>query len=82
VVMISPDAAPPVVRLIEVSKLKYEQEKAKKEAGRKSRAARCAFGTPPPCGFLPTKEPWSSGCAARPRPSKLVSAELAGAWHR
>jgi Translation initiation factor IF-3, N-terminal domain len=41
--MISPDAAPPVVRLIEVSKLKYEQEKAKKEAGRKSRAARCAF---------------------------------------
>lgn len=43
VVMISPDASPPVVRLIEVSKLKYEQEKAKKEAGRKSRAARCAF---------------------------------------
>lgn len=42
VVMVSPDAAPPVVRLIEVSKLKYEQEKAKKEAGRKSRAARCA----------------------------------------
>ena len=43
VVMISPDASPPVVRLIEVSKLKYEQEKAKKEAGRKSRAARCAL---------------------------------------
>lgn len=40
VVMVSPDASPPVVRLIEVSKLKYEQEKAKKEASRKSRAAR------------------------------------------
>jgi Translation initiation factor IF-3, N-terminal domain len=50
--MISPDASPPVVRLIEVSKLKYEQEKAKKEAGRKSRAARCALRRAPFRGFF------------------------------
>ncbi len=52
VVLLSPDASPPVCRLIEVSKLKYEQEKAKKEAGRKSRAARCAL-------FCPRNQPSS-----------------------
>ena len=44
-VLISPEAKPPVARLIEVSKLKFQQEKARKEAAAKSRAARCGFTT-------------------------------------
>lgn len=40
VVLISPDAQPPVCRLVDVSKYKYEQEKAKKEANRKMRETR------------------------------------------
>lgn len=42
VVMMSPDARPPVVRLVEVSKYKFELDKAKKESAKKSRAAQCA----------------------------------------
>jgi hypothetical protein len=78
VVLISPDAEPPVVRLIEVSKLKYEQEKAKKEAGRKSRAARCALNPKPE--ELRTVS-YSAGCAAGmcpPRSPSLFKRHRAG----
>lgn len=44
VVLISPDANPPVCRLIDVSKFKYEQEKAVKDAARKQRENRCVSG--------------------------------------
>ncbi|KAK9909368.1 hypothetical protein WJX75_001091 [Coccomyxa subellipsoidea] len=40
VVLITPDADPPVVRLIEYSKYKFEQAKASKEASKKQREAR------------------------------------------
>lgn len=40
VVLITPDADPPVVRLIEYSKFKFEQAKASKEANKKQREAR------------------------------------------
>lgn len=41
VIMISPDAEPPVCRLITLNKFKYEQEKAKKEQSKKQREGRC-----------------------------------------
>lgn len=40
VVLITPDADPPVVRLIQYSKYKFEQAKASKEASKKQREAR------------------------------------------
>lgn len=42
VVMISPDADPPVVRLVDFSKFKFEAAKAAKEASKKQRETRCA----------------------------------------
>lgn len=42
VILISPDADPPVCRLITYNKFKYEQEKAKKEQSKKQREGRCA----------------------------------------
>ena len=41
VILISPDADPPVCRLITHNKFKYEQEKAKKEQSKKQREGRC-----------------------------------------
>jgi translation initiation factor IF-3 len=46
VVLISPDAEPPVVRLMDYSKYKFEQAKAAKEASKKQREARCEFVQP------------------------------------
>ena len=43
VVMINPQADPPVVRLVDYSKFRYEQTRAKKEANKKQREARCAI---------------------------------------
>jgi len=40
VVMISPDAKPPLVRLVEVSKYKFELDKVRKESQRKTRASK------------------------------------------
>ena len=40
--MISPDAEPPVVRLVDFSKFKFEAAKAAKEASKKQRETRCA----------------------------------------
>ncbi|BDA42415.1 probable translation initiation factor IF-3 at C-terminar half [Coccomyxa sp. Obi] len=40
VVLISPDASPPVVRIIEYTKYKYEQAKAAKDASKKQRESR------------------------------------------
>ncbi len=40
VVMINPQADPPVVRLVDYSKFRYEQTRAKKEANKKQREAR------------------------------------------
>jgi translation initiation factor IF-3 len=44
-ILVSPDAQPPVCRLVELSKFKYEQEKAAKDARKKQRDARCATTT-------------------------------------
>ena len=77
VVMVSPDAAPPVVRLIEVSKLKYEQEKAKKEAGRKSRAARCG----PQNASLPSLGPiFPAGSPSSAEAAYGVLAAVSRSW--
>lgn len=43
VVLVSPNAEPPVCRLVDVSKYKYELEKEKKEANRKMRETRWAL---------------------------------------
>ena len=40
VVMINPQADPPVVRLVDYSKFRYEQSRAKKEASKRQREAR------------------------------------------
>ena len=40
VVMINPQAVPPVVRLVDYSKFRYEQARAKKEASKRQRDAR------------------------------------------
>ena len=40
VVMINPKADPPVVRLVDFSKFRYEQARAVKEASKKQREAR------------------------------------------
>lgn len=40
VVLISPDAQPPLVRLVEVSKYKFELDKVRKESQRKTRASK------------------------------------------
>ncbi len=42
VVLISPDAAPPVVRLVDYSKFRFEAAKAAKEASKKQRESRRA----------------------------------------
>jgi hypothetical protein len=44
--MISPDADPPVVRLVDFSKFKFEAAKAAKEASKKQRETRCALAVP------------------------------------
>ena len=41
VICISPDADPPVCRLLEYSKYRYELEKASKEAKKKQKVGRC-----------------------------------------
>ncbi len=41
VVLVNPQGAPPVARLIQVSKYKFELAKAAKEASKKQREARC-----------------------------------------
>lgn len=43
VVMINPQADPPVVRLVDYSKFRYEQSKAVKDASKRQREARCAL---------------------------------------
>ena len=42
VVLINPNGVPPVARLVQVSKYKFELAKAAKEASKKQREARCA----------------------------------------
>ena len=42
VIVISPDADPPVCRLVSYDKFKYEEEKAKKVQSKKQREGRCA----------------------------------------
>ena len=42
VVLISADASPPVCRMMDASKYKYELDKRDKEAKKKQREARCA----------------------------------------
>ena len=42
VVLISPDAQPPVVRLVDYSKFRFEAAKAAKEASKKQRESRRA----------------------------------------
>ena len=46
VVMISPDADPPVVRLVDFSKFKFEAAKAAKEASKKQRETRRVLRPP------------------------------------
>ena len=45
VIVISPDADPPVCRLVSYDKFKYEEEKAKKVQSKKQREGRCAAAT-------------------------------------
>ena len=45
VVLISPDALPPVVRLVDYSKFRFEAAKAAKEASKKQRESRRAHDT-------------------------------------
>ncbi len=45
VIVISPDADPPVCRLVSYDKFKYEEEKAKKVQSKKQREGRCAATT-------------------------------------
>ena len=46
VIVISPDADPPVCRLVSYDKFKYEEEKAKKVQSKKQREGRCAAREP------------------------------------
>ena len=46
VIVISPDADPPVCRLVSYDKFKYEEEKAKKVQSKKQREGRCAVRLP------------------------------------
>jgi translation initiation factor IF-3 len=47
VILISPDADPPVCRLVSYDKFKYEEEKAKKVQSKKQREGRCGPHQPP-----------------------------------
>ena len=42
-IMLNPDASPPLVRLVQLNKLKYEQSKAEKDQRKKQRESRHAF---------------------------------------
>lgn len=52
-ILVSPDADPPVCRLMTASKYKYGIEKQKKEASKKQRENRCSAPSP----WNPAQEP-------------------------
>lgn len=42
-IMLNPEAAPPLVRLVQFNKMKYEQSKSEKDQRKKQRESRWAF---------------------------------------